>query len=406
MKKYGFLRHRRKIKIEGINLPNIINKCIKDNIMLKELQYRDQLESTAEVKDEDFEKLKKLAGHSYRMTTIGEKGIVPFAKSMKHNVITIIGAFLLGALIFYQSLFVAEIRVDGYISLTETEIRKTLEDAGLYEGVRKPEEYNSIKAALYEKHSAITWVSIYEDGRLIKVNVAEAGKAKAPGPVDKTPVDIVAARSGIIEKVLPLQGNAMVQKGDYVNKGDVLISGAFEYQSSDYSRGDEIFTMYSHAKGQTLAKVPRKVDFYMQKAQRIRKLTGKMVPGIYIKIGDIKIDTVRPFYKYVSSVRNEKVLLSIVKPLPFEFSLITVAEAEFERKNVDKEKRQKVTEAAIRQYKRDDLKEGEEIVAYEIDYTETENLIKASVFMEVLEDIGEEKEIKVKKEEKEEEKMQ
>ncbi len=374
--------------------------------MLKDLRYGDQTESTVEIKDEDYERLRRLAGHSYRMSGLGEGGLVPFIKSMKNNVFSIIGAFLIGALIFYQGTFIAEIRVDGYGSLTESEIRQTLKDAGVYEGVKKPEEYDHVKAALYENHEEITWVSIYEDGRHLKVTIAEAGKAKAAPSEDKTPADIVAARSGMIEKVLPLQGNAMVKKGDYVNEGDILISGDFEYQSTDYSRGDGFFNMYSHAKGQALAKVPRQVEFYMSRAQRTERLTGKLIPGVYIKIGDFEIDTVRPFYSYERSVRNEKSLLKVIKPLPFELSLVTTAEAEIKEKNISEEKQKSVIEAAIRQYERDVLKDGEEIAYYEIDYSKTKNLIKATVFMEVLEDIGEEKEIKVKKEEKEEEKSQ
>lgn len=398
------MRHHRKIKIEGTNIPNVVNKCIKNNIMLKDLSYQNLLETTVKVKDDDYDRLKKLTGHSYRMTTLDERGLIPLVKGMKHNIVTIIGAFLLGALIFYQGLFVGEIRIDGYVALTESEVRQTLKDEGLYEGARKPETYDRIKTALYENHSPITWVSIYEDGRLIKVNIAEAGKAKEAEPEDKTPVNIVASKAAMIEQILPLQGNAMVKKGDYVNKGDVLISGNFEYQSTDYSRGDEFFNMYSHAKGQALARVPRQVCFYMQKAQRIEKLTGKLIPGVYVKVGDIEINTAKPFYHYNCSVRNEKRIFRITKPLPVELSLITVAEVDITYDKISKEKKRTIVEAMIRQYEREHLKEGEEIAAYEIDYTETKNLIKAVVFMEVLEDIGKEKEIKVNKEEKEEEK--
>ena len=71
---------------------------------------------------------------------------------------------------------------------------------------------------------------------------------------------------------------------------------------------------------------------------------------------------------------------------------------------VKKAQLDKVVKAAVRQYRREEMKEGEEIVAVSIEYSETAGLIKAGVFLEVLEDIGEEKEIKVRKKEKEEEK--
>lgn len=363
--------------------------------MLKDLKWHDPLESTVKLKDEDFGTLKKLAGHSYRMSTLSEGGMIPFFRSMKSNILTITGAFLLGALIFYQSLFVAEIRVDGYTSITESELRQTLASAGLYEGVRKPEDYSSIKSAVYENHESVTWVSIYEDGRLIKVTIAEAGKAKEADKADDTPVNIVATRSGMIEKITPLQGNAKVREGDYVNKGDVLISGRLKYQSTDYSKGDGFFMMYSHAEGQALAKVPRQVDFYMQKCRRSKVLTGRFIPGLYIKIGDIQLDTARKLNRYKTSVRKENVFIDAVRPLPIKLSFVRIQEAELTETRYSDAKLQRVVDAAVRQYAREELKAGEEIVSFDVDYSESENLIKAGVLMEVLEDIGEEKAIKV-----------
>ena len=400
MRKSGFSKHHRKIKIEGTDLPGIVNKCIRNGILLKDLRYRNELESTADLKDDDYDRLKKLAGHSYRMTTIDEGGIIPFFRKIKSNIPTIIGAFLLGALIFYQSLFIAEIRVDGYRTITETDIRQTLEEAGLKEGARKPENYDHIKARLFETYPKITWVSVYENGKLIKVNIAEAGKAKDAEEKDMSPVHIIAKKSGMVDKITPLQGNARVQKGDYVNKGDVLISGRYKYQSSDYSKGDGFFYMYSHAEGQVLAKIPRQVTFYMQKVQRREKLTGKVIPGLFIKIGDAEIDTAHNMNRFKTSLRKEKKLMQVVRPLPVRISLVTIYEVIPQRKNLSAEKRKAVTEAAIRQYKREELKKGEEIISYDIEFSETENLVKADVFMEVLEDIGEDRKIEIKKVEK------
>lgn len=363
--------------------------------MLKDLKWHDPLESTVKLKDEDFGTLKKMAGHSYRMSTLSEGGMIPFFRSMKSNILTITGAFLLGALIFYQSLFVAEIRVDGYTSITESELRQTLASAGLYEGVRKPEDYSNIKSAVYENHESVTWVSIYEDGRLIKVTIAEAGKAKEADKADDTPVNIVAARSGMIEKITPLQGNAKAREGDYVNRGDVLISGRLKYQSTDYSKGDGLFMMYSHAEGQALAKVPRQVDFYMQKCRRSKVLTGRFIPGFYIKIGDMQLDSARKLNRYKTSVRKENVFIDAVRPLPIKLSFVRIQEAKLIEDRYSDAKLQRVIDAAVRQYAREELKAGEEIVSFDVDYSESENLIKASVLMEVLEDIGEEKAIKV-----------
>lgn len=388
-------------------MSGLLNKCIGNGVDVRNLRWKNSLESTVEVKEEDFDRFRKIAGNSCQMTVLGEGGAIPVFKRMKTNIAAVTGALLLGALLFYQSLFVAEIRVDGYERLTETAIRETLAEAGLYEGARAAEDYSSVKAALYENHKEITWVSIFREGRLVRVTIAEAGNMEEAQMEEDVPVDIVADRSGMVERILPLQGNAKVQKGDYVNKGDVLISGAYEYQSSDYSRGDEIFTMYSHAKGQVLAKAPRVLTWYFEKMERTCEPTGNRVIGVFLKFGDLELDTTKAICRYESSVRTETPLVDTVKPLPISICFVRIDEVMLAEKRQQKEEMDQLLASALRQYEKDQLEPGEEIAGYHIDYIESTNVVKAEVLLEVLEDIGVEKKIKVKdKEKNKEEKSQ
>lgn len=398
--KFGFLKHYRKIRLEGLNLSGVINKCIRNRITLRNLRWKNNIEYTAELQGDDYDRLKKLAGHSCKLTVLKEGGAVPVFRSMKANILTVTGAFLLGALIFYQSLFIAEIDVDGYGSLDEADIRATLRDAGIYEGARTPESYSDVKELLYETYDKLTWVGIHQEGRLLKVNLSEGGINEKSPAQDTRPVHIVASQSGIIEDIRPLQGNAAVEKGDYVNKGDVLINGKFKYQSTDYSRGDEEFVMYSHAKGTALAKVPKHITYYFEKKERIKKSTGNSFFGLSVKIGGLSFDTTKGWGGYEASVREEKVLLDTVNPLPICVKFLTVKEVELEDEARSRGAIEKVVQAALRQYEKENLKKGESIVSQSVDYTESEGLIKAEVMLEVLEDIGVEKEIDVEKEKK------
>jgi len=400
-KRFGFLRHYRKIKIEGFNLSNVVNKCIGRGISLRHLRWKTPLESTVEVSGEQYDELKRAAGNSYRFTVIGEGGAFFLFKSMKANTAAITGAFLLGALIFYQSIFVAEIRIDGYSSISEENLHRTLAEAGLYEGVRKPEDYGAVKEALYDEFDNITWVSIFENGQLVEVQIAEAAETEEAKMSDETPTDIVAGASGTVETILPLTGNACVKKGDYVSEGDLLISGTYEYQSTDYSRGDEIFTMYSHADGQVIAKVPLRLTYYLEKNERKLEKTGSSFWGIYIKIGDAEIDTAVKMNRYEVSERSERTVLDIVRPIPVTISFIKIEEAIAKESRQSEENLQKVVDAAVRQYARENFDDGESISTQSVEYTDEAGVIRAEVMLEVLQDIGVEQEIDVKEDEDE-----
>ena len=353
------------------------------------------LESTAEVEEDDFDGLKAAAGHSYKVTVLKEGGVIPFFRSLRANVLTVAGAFLLGAFLFYQSLFIAEVRIDGYKSISEERIRDVIAETGLYEGARRQESYETVKSALYDEFEDITWVGISEEGRLVRVSIAEASGNQEAEENDETPVDIVAKRSAMVERILPLKGNAVVRKGDYVNEGDILISGAYEYQSSDYSRGDDVFTMYSHASGQVLAKTPRRLTYYVEKNIRTMEGTGRAIRGIYLRIGDVELDTAASFNEYVTSRRSEKTLLNTAKPVPIRLNLVKIEEVTVSQRHRDMEKVKAVVEAAVRQYAREELSGEEEILGKTVDYRESAGVIRAEVLLEVLEEIGMEREIAV-----------
>lgn len=396
-RKFGFLRHYRKIKIEGINLSRLVNKCIKNGIDLRNLRYRNELESTFEIKNDDFDDFRRIAGHSYKISVLKEGGIHSALRTMKTNLLTITGAFLLGALIFYQSLFIAEIRIDGYRTVTEKEIRQVLAEQGIEEGSRKLGNYNEVKTALYKSFDQLTWISFYEKGRLLKVNVAEAGNIEEAPKISTVPAHIVADKSGFVEKIIPQQGNAKVKKGDYVNKGDILISGKYKYQSTDYSKGDKVFTLYSHAQGQVMARVPKQLIFYVEKNNREFTHVGKIIPGLYIKAGDFELDTTRSFCKYNLSQKTEKIIVDISRLFPFKIGYVKVHEIEISEKHQSMSKVKKVVEAAVRQYAKENFKKGEYILSQTIDFTESEGVIKAVVYMEIIEDIGVEKAVKINK---------
>lgn len=393
MKRFGFLRHSRKIRIEGIDNVGFFNRCIRNNIPLKNIRWHDALESSFESEGEDAERIRKLAGNSYRLTVINESGIIPMFRSVKKNTATVAGAFLLGALIFYQSLFISEIRIDGYSSIAESELRSTLNEAGIVEGMKKQGDYSDAKGLLYSRYNRISWVSFHEKGRMLEVSIAESGDDFAVNdkPAADKPADIVAARSGIIEKIMPLEGSAKVKKGEYVNEGSVVISGKYRYQSSDYSKGDKIFTMYSHAEGSVLARVPEHITWYYEKYDRQKKVTGMTVPGIYIKIGDMEFDTDVFSRRYKVSVKKKHKLVDTVKPLPVKIYAYTLHEAHLEEYPADMEQIKRKTEAAARDHFRKRLKKNEKLADMNIEYTETAGLIRADVFAEVIEDIGREK---------------
>ena len=94
------------MKIEGTDNAGFFNRCIRNGIALRNIRWHSQLESYFESEGGDTERIRKAAGNSYRLTVVGERGMVPVLRYIRKNIVTVAGAFLLGALIFYQSMFI------------------------------------------------------------------------------------------------------------------------------------------------------------------------------------------------------------------------------------------------------------------------------------------------------------
>ena len=89
-------------------------------------------------------------------------------------------------------------------------------------------------------------------------------------------------------------------------------------------------------------------------------------------------------------------------PIDIDFSRLK--EVTLSEKERTPEALQKTVKAALRDYEKKSLKEGERILDQEVTYTETPGLVKADVLLEVERDIGVEQKIDMKKEDAEREK--
>ena len=121
--------------------------------------------------------------------------------------------------------------------------------------------------------------------------------------------------------------------------------------------------------------------------------------GISVRLGDFQIDSTRGWGGYEASVRKDRKLVELIRPLPFSVHLITVREVRLAEENNPPEALHKTVEAALRTYEKEHLKEGERILDQDITFSEEQGVIKADVLMELQKDIAVEKKIDREKEE-------
>ena len=150
------------------------------------------------------------------------------------------------ALLWCSSRFVWDVRVTGNHLLSEREVEATLRECGFGVG----SYLGSFKADRVENKALITnkslaWISVNMKGNVAYVQVREA--VHTPPPEANAPANLVADTGGQIVRVELVQGNVLVAAGQWVGKGDLLVSGLYDSQQQGIR--------YTHAEGRVYARV-------------------------------------------------------------------------------------------------------------------------------------------------------
>ncbi len=122
-----------------------------------------------------------------------------------------------------STLFIWDIQVHGNETVSSGEILRNLEELGVGVGsFRLRLDNYRISNEMLQRIRRLSWLSCNCFGSTLVVAVRET----APDPVmeGEEPVDVVAARSGVLRSITVLEGEAQTRRGQLVDAGQLLIS--------------------------------------------------------------------------------------------------------------------------------------------------------------------------------------
>lgn len=285
-KESNFIRHWVRVRIDGYRPERLLNRALEKNLSCRNLLYHDETEVYCTLSMEDYKKLKKLAGHGYRLTVIKEGGARPGLRNLRMNKLMLCGIALFILFYLVQFSFIREISVLGCETIPEDELRVVLKEEGLYEGCRKNFDCDGIERRLFDEYEQIVWARVAYQGSFVRVEIAE-GKLQQEKMLNREqPCHLIAEQDCYIETVRTFKGRAKVETGEFVRKGGILISGKVPIERPSYPV-DETTPKYHyvHAEGEVTARVPYYYSIYVepdtteaQQKAEIRKWMKKNIP--------------------------------------------------------------------------------------------------------------------------------
>jgi len=210
----------------------------------------------------------------------------------------------------------------GNDTTSEKEILEVMKDCGI--GIGKPrfgKKISHIKNRALIELDTLSWLWVTLDGTRAVVEVREKGDSE--DILDRVhPHNLVASCDGEIVDMQVRTGKKMVERGNIVSKGDLLVSGAVEtvYKPNRYvhARGSVIARTWRSAEGEYTH-----VDLAKYKTGNTRKRHSIKIFGREIRLFFSKK---APFKDYIlqTDVKSIKIFKNIY--LPFCFTTETFCE--------------------------------------------------------------------------------
>lgn len=366
-----------KIKIEGKDVKRFIKKLYSNNIYFNDIEMYDKY-AYVEVDKSNYEKLKQIKT-IYKIEIVKLYGIIRIIDFIKRYSLFLI---ILGVGLLYL-IFLSNIIFKVEVIHSKKEIRdllyKELKYYNLdkYHFVKSYKEKEKIEEYILNKHKdKLEWLEIERIGTKYEVRVEERIIKKENDKLDVQ--NIVAKKDGIITKIEASKGEIVKKVGDYVKKGDIIISGTI--------KKDDVIKGKVAASGNVYAEVWYKTIVDMPYYYKNSTKTGRKRKVLKIKFLDKDI-YIFGFKKYkFYDERKILYLKSRILPIGFSYSLERELNVE-EYLYSPEEAVNTAIEYASKKLQKN-LGENESIISKTVlNSNENENYITVEIFYKVNENI-------------------
>ncbi|MEC5422218.1 sporulation protein YqfD [Virgibacillus sp. C22-A2] len=390
------------ISVKGSNPELFFQKCIHSGLTIWDVKKTADDTCTGNIKLKDIKVIRQIKRNSnYKITFVGKKGYPFTVKLFLRKKQLVVGLIMSILLIIFLSNIIWEVKITGVPKEIEEKISKQLESYGIHPGswIITLESPNSIQQKLVKDVPELLWVGVHQKGTTFFLEGVEkiiVNKEEVKGPRN-----LVATKKGIIKTMYVSKGLPKVHVNDFVEPGDVLVSGIINEseetdEDEDSESGNKNLELVAAA-GEITATTWYEVLVTIPLEASYEHLTGNQEKKHYIRIGSVRAPLWgfgEPDYKNIHSEVVERELNFFKWKLPVKIGETILSEKMYTK--VERS-REEAINTGIQQAKEDlKLELGQEarILSEKVLHDTIENgKVKLSLYISVEENISEEQPI-------------
>lgn len=382
----GYVR----IRLRGYSPERFLNLCKARNIRIWELK-SSGLTYEMNLSIRDFRKLKPLRKKARAHVEITERHGLPFFlyRNRRQKMFPV-GVLLCAALLYVMSLYIWNIHIEGNYSRTTDVILDYLKTEHVVHGMPKSQvDCKEIQSMIRIAFPDIIWVSAEVKGTRLLIRVRENMDTETTEePVEtEAKTDLAAARAGIITSVLVRKGRALVNPGEEVEEGQLLVSGRLEIMS-DY--GEITGYQYTAADADVYARTEYSYEDEFLLSHEQRHFTGRKRYGFFIRLGNRELAfQLKPAFSDYTTLSTEyPVKLTENFYLPLSFGTVSCEEYETYTENYTMEEARLLAETKLDAFLQNLMEKGVQIVENNVKIEVGSGTCRAAGTIAALEEIS------------------
>lgn len=364
------------LKVTGRKIDSFINRLLKNNINILDMEYINDKEINIKIYEKDYEDLLKIKS-IYDIDIKGYSGLIKVRKIINYNKILIISIVLGLVLIYSLSLFIFDIEViHNSKELRELIINELNKNGVTINKLKKSDkEIEKIKAKIKDKYkNEIEWLEIINVGTKYIVRVEER---KIDSNSDNNlPMHVISKKDAIIKKIVASNGEIISNVNSYVKKGDIIVSGEIKHN-------EEVKKLVK-AKAKVYGEVWYKVNITIPLTYYEEIYTNNI-------LNNYSINFLNKNIKLKKSFKNKKEKIKVIfqnKIIPISFNKIEEKEIKVIKKKFNVDEAIKEANLKSREKIEEKLNEEEYIInEIELKVKVKNSKIELEMFYTVYEDI-------------------
>ena len=380
---FGYVR----IQVEGYYIERFINICTNRKILIWNLKRKKGVQLFLNIGIKDFKKLTDISRKTNCKVRIKNKKGLPFLLyRYKKRKIFVIFLLIILIMIFISSRYIWNVDIIVQDNQTIENIEEDLQKLGLKQGIKKNKiDKGKIINEIRLHRKDISWIGLDIKGTNVKVKIVKS-KEQPEIISNKDYCDIIAKKTGTISKITAQNGTAVVNVGDTVEVGDILIKGIME---GKYTEARKV-----HSLGIVEAEIiySKTKEVYFE--QEIYNKTGKKENKYEISINNKNLKLYKnnsKFDLYCSEINQNKIKISNNYYLPISITKITNFEQTKEVKKYSIEEAVEIATQELTKEFENELPNKENIADKNVKTVQKDNSVIVTLIYKVTEEIGEER---------------